>query len=183
MDEGRRRRLYTLAVTFPDSTPASLDYKYWYGKLPAAQNHFECVSLGGNRNFQLDDYNYSVAVPQPRPVDILDNCVFTTGVEPPAGGGALVDFASLAQNAPNPAGFGARIRFSLKSSGWTRLEVFDITGRHVASLANGLMTAGPHEAQWNGRDEAGRALGNGVYMYELSQGGQRMSRRMILIQR
>jgi hypothetical protein len=173
-------RLYTLSVTFPDSTPMSIDYKYWFNAFPQP-NHFECSS-SGNRNLRLDDFAYSIANPQPRPVDIFDGCS-VTGVEPPGGASGGVEFATLAQNAPNPAGIYARIRFSLLRPGRVMLRVYDITGRQVATLIDGELRAGPHEAKWAGRDDDGHALGNGVYLYELSQGGQRLSRRMILIQR
>ncbi|MDE2704091.1 MAG: hypothetical protein OXI35_03420, partial [Gemmatimonadota bacterium] len=37
-------------------------------------------------------------------------------------------------------------------------------GRHVATVSQGLQTAGPQTARWDGRDAAGRALPPGVYL-------------------
>ena len=174
--------LYYLTVTFPDSSNTSVDYKYWYNQIPrAVTNGFECAGAG-NRNFQLDDYNNSVAVPMVRPVDILDGCS-VTGVEPGLDPIGALDFAVLTQNTPNPAGLNSQIRFALKQSGHTQLTVYDITGRRVARLIDGPLSAGPHEAKWDARDDAGRTLGSGVYMYELAQNGNRMTRRMILLAR
>ena len=166
--------------TFPDSSTSSVDYKYWYNKFPT-NSGYEC-SGSGNRNFQLDDYNYSVGTPQVRPVEIFDGCA-VTGVEPSFDPLGTIDFATLSQNAPNPAGLGSRIRFALRQSGYTQLTVFDVTGRRVARLVDGPLSAGPHQTQWNARDDAGRALGSGVYLYELAQGGNRLTRRMVLIAR
>ena len=44
------------------------------------------------------------------------------------------------------------------------LAVYALDGRHVATVSQGLQTAGPQTARWNGRDAAGRALPPGVYL-------------------
>ena len=177
-------KLYTLGMTFPDSSSISVDYKYWYNKYLVSQQDlasgYECFGFAGNRNFKLDDYNYSVGVPQVRPVELLNNCTLT-GVEPALPSIGVVDFAVLAQNTPNPAGIASRIRFALKQSGVTQLTVYDVTGRRVARLIDGPLAAGSHDVKWDARDDAGRTLGSGVYLYELAQNGNRMTRRMILI--
>ena len=44
------------------------------------------------------------------------------------------------------------------------LAVYALDGRHVATVSQGLQTAGPQTARWDGRDAAGRALPPGVYL-------------------
>jgi flagellar hook assembly protein FlgD len=54
-----------------------------------------------------------------------------------------------------------------------------VSGREVRVLFHGEVAAGSHDAVWDGRDAAGRPLPAGTYFYELTAGGERMSRRMI----
>ena len=56
------------------------------------------------------------------------------------------------------------------------LDVFDITGRHVATLVDRLMPAGEHATNF----DAG-GLSSGIYVYRMSASGQTLTRRMTLI--
>jgi hypothetical protein len=78
---------------------------------------------------------------------------------------------ALGQNYPNPFNPSTRISFSLGQSGTVTLRVFDILGQQVTTLLNGPMGAGAHEAEWNGRDAAGRVLASGVYFYRIEVKG------------
>jgi len=49
-----------------------------------------------------------------------------------------------------------------------RLELFDIAGRRVRTLAGGAMAPGPHSALWDGRDQHGQRVGAGVYFLRLT---------------
>jgi hypothetical protein len=69
---------------------------------------------------------------------------------------------------PNPPGAdGTVVRFDLVQGADVRIEVFDVAGRRVASLAQGPFAAGVHRAPWDGRDEQGRRLGAGVYFVRM----------------
>ena len=50
---------------------------------------------------------------------------------------------------PNPFHGTARIEFTLGTVGHTRLEIFDISGRQVATLVDGEMPSGAHSALWD----------------------------------
>jgi len=88
----------------------------------------------------------------------------------------------LGASRPNPAAARARISYSIASRGPVTLRLLDAQGRSVRELVNGEKPAGSHEAIWDGRDASGRAAPAGVYFYELSASGQRVSRRMIRLQ-
>jgi hypothetical protein len=51
----------------------------------------------------------------------------------------------------------------------------------VRTLVDGVRGAGPHDAQWDGRDADGRALASGVYFYRLSTPGRSESKKMVLL--
>jgi hypothetical protein len=82
----------------------------------------------------------------------------------------------LAQNYPNPFNARTRITFELAQAGEVSLDVFDITGRLVRTLANGRMAAGTHEVSLDARD-----LPSGVYVYRLAAGDVVEAKKMVLI--
>ncbi len=93
------------------------------------------------------------------------------------GAGAVV----LAQNRPNPFNPATEISFSLAVGGRVELAVYDLSGRRVRSLIQGELPAGPHAAQWNGRDDTGAPMAAGVYLYTLDAAGTTTTRKMILL--
>ncbi|HRX50423.1 MAG TPA: C25 family cysteine peptidase [Candidatus Krumholzibacteria bacterium] len=85
--------------------------------------------------------------------------------------------------APNPFNPATTIRFALPADvrGRTRLRVFDLQGRLVRTLVDGVLPAGFHEVAWRGRDDRDRAVGSGVYLYRLEAGGVAAQGRMTLV--
>jgi hypothetical protein len=82
----------------------------------------------------------------------------------------------LAQNFPNPFNPTTVFGFRLSVFGHTRLTVYDILGREVAVLVDGVLPAGTHSVRF---DATG--LATGVYLYRLESGGQMQVRRMVLV--
>jgi len=87
----------------------------------------------------------------------------------------------LEQNMPNPFNPSTEIKFALESAGRVDLKVFEVGGRLVKTLVAGDLSAGEHRVLWDGRDQGGRLVGSGVYLYRLSAGGEVKSRTMVLI--
>ncbi|MGH7681840.1 MAG: FlgD immunoglobulin-like domain containing protein [Candidatus Eiseniibacteriota bacterium] len=88
-----------------------------------------------------------------------------TWVEVPREGAPLI--ASLHLRTANPSNGAVRIDFGLPTAGSIGLEVFDIHGRRVATLASGPSMGGWHGMTWDGRDDRGRALASGIYLLRL----------------
>jgi hypothetical protein len=82
----------------------------------------------------------------------------------------------LFQNYPNPFNPGTAISYRLSAMSEVRLTVYDVLGRSVAPLEDGMRQAGLHMIQW---DASG--LPSGVYLYELRVGQFCQSRRMVLV--
>jgi hypothetical protein len=61
-------------------------------------------------------------------------------------------------------GGNVEVMFEQVSEGATIVDIYDVRGRRVASLANGRFAAGRHVVRWDGRDTAGREVANGVYV-------------------
>jgi hypothetical protein len=164
--------VWTVGVTFPDSTQTYVHYKYWINSV------FECFGME-NRWLALDDLNYSASVPMRPELALWDYCSSLVGVDP-APVSAGTDFAVLRQGFPNPMSPRTTIRFELRRAGEVRLAVYDVTGRKVNTLMNRTLQPGPYEVQWDGRDADGHLLRSGVYLYELAMGKDRLSRRIVL---
>ena len=98
-----------------------------------------------------------------------------------ARGTALPTDFALGQNYPNPFNPSTVIPYQLLASGHVRLEVFNLLGQRLATLVDGVRSAGVHMAHWDATDAAGRAVGAGVYIYRLSSGEQTATRRMVLV--
>ncbi|HIG17324.1 MAG TPA: T9SS type A sorting domain-containing protein, partial [Candidatus Handelsmanbacteria bacterium] len=76
---------------------------------------------------------------------------------------------ALGQAYPNPFNPSTQIDFALAAETSTRLVIYDVLGRVVRTLVPGQsMPAGFYSVSWDGRDAAGRAVGNGLYFYRLA---------------
>jgi hypothetical protein len=83
---------------------------------------------------------------------------------------------ALNQNYPNPFNPSTVISFQLPVNSDVRLEVFDITGRSVSVLVDGMLPSGRHDARF----DAG-SLASGLYLYRLSAGTFSQTRKLMLI--
>ena len=87
----------------------------------------------------------------------------------------------LEQNYPNPFNPETRIRFTIPEAAEVSLEVFDLLGRKLNVLLNRNMIAGSYEVIWDGRDQQGRSMSSGVYVYRLTAGIYQDVKRMVLM--
>jgi hypothetical protein len=98
--------------------------------------------------------------------------------------GVLAALPVLDQNAPNPFNATTEIRCWLPAGmvgNALDLEIFNLAGQRVRSWISVEGFAGENRFTWDGRDENGREMGSGVYIYRLRVGGTALSRRMVLV--
>jgi hypothetical protein len=88
---------------------------------------------------------------------------------------------SLDQNYPNPFNPSTQISYSLTKKGHVRLEIFDLLGKKIMTLKDGLQLSGNYNVQWTGIDQKGNAVPSGLYIYKLTIAGKTLSKRMTLI--
>jgi hypothetical protein len=84
---------------------------------------------------------------------------------------------ALHQNQPNPFAARTTIRFDLPVGAMVRLEVYDVLGRRVSTLANHYYPPGYNAVEWDPRT----AAGPGVYFYRIEAGPFRDRRKMVLL--
>lgn len=71
--------------------------------------------------------------------------------------------------APNPFRASAQVQFALDADGPVRVEVFDVAGRRIRTLADGdVLPRGEHALAWDGRDERGETRGAGIYFVRVA---------------
>jgi hypothetical protein len=120
--------------------------------------------------------DFSILAPVPRnSLSPVHYCSEWVGVDP-----ALVTALQLAPVAPNPTRGGARVSFALPAEAGVRLRVVDLQGRVVATLVDGVVPAGLHEARWDGTGPGGAAR-PGLYFVRLEAGGKQAVRSVILV--
>jgi flagellar hook assembly protein FlgD len=61
------------------------------------------------------------------------------------------------------------------------LAVYNIAGQKVATVVDGEQPAGQHCVTWNSRDDRGRKISTGVYLYRMDYGGQSRTRRLVVL--
>ena len=84
------------------------------------------------------------------------------------------DFA-LSQNYPNPFNPSTKIDYAVTKTGLVRLAVYNVIGQKVATLVDGVRTAGSYTVTWEASN-----LASGVYVYRLEAGGQVYTRKLLL---
>ena len=94
--------------------------------------------------------------------------------------GAPREFA-LELNYPNPFNSSTTIRYRIEEPGRVRLEIFDVQGKKVKTLADGYAGLGAYRVEWDGADARGTPVATGVYLARLQKGTASLFHKMLLL--
>jgi len=106
------------------------------------------VNLEGNGNISLNPGSYTIRAKEV--------------VKP-------VSYA-LHQNSPNPFNSATKISFDIPEESNVVLNVYDVLGKNIATIADGNYSAGTHSVTWDGKDSNGKVVSTGVYFYSINAG-------------
>lgn len=81
---------------------------------------------------------------------------------------------------PNPARENVEFRWVMPRAASVTVDVFDVGGRRIVSLANGSFSAGSHSRAWNRRADDGSRIGAGVVFVRLVGDGASRTRKVTL---
>jgi hypothetical protein len=140
------------------------DRIYWVDYI---ENRIKCVDLDGSNR-----------------MDIMGGLGNLTGVDTDFNPSAVpVEFESelsiafeLLQNYPNPFNPSTTIRYQLPSRAHVVLKVFDMLGREVTTLVNGVEERGHKSAQWNSG-----SVSSGVYFCRIQAGGYVDAKKLVVL--
>jgi len=100
---------------------------------------------------------------------------------------SIPDNFHLTQNFPNPFNSSTTVVYSIPKATNVELSMYDICGRSIRSLVRGKASAGTYSVRWDGKDNSGKEVGSGVYLYRLragqgkGQGDFVRARKMVLV--
>jgi len=83
---------------------------------------------------------------------------------------------AVSQNTPNPFNPTTSISFTLAKAGDVTVEVFNTAGQKVATLAQGIRSAGTHSVVWDATSNS-----SGVYFYTVKSGNNSKTMKMTLV--
>lgn len=83
---------------------------------------------------------------------------------------------------PNPSRSGVRVEYRVAVPGRVRIAVFDLQGREIGVLADGVHASGRFEVEWNANSE-GQATSAGVYFLRCEFPGSLVEHRSFVIMR
>jgi len=87
----------------------------------------------------------------------------------------------ISQNYPNPFNPITNIQFALPKKSEVRIVIYNMLGQKVKTLVDGFLSPGKYEITWDGRDESGRAVASGVYIYKFETPEYVASKKMVLL--
>ena len=130
----------------------------------------EQIRFQGNLEgrFFIDELRLETATPQPDMTAIFED------------GSAQPNGLLLAQNYPNPFNAETVIGYRLDREVAVALSVYNLVGQRVKHLMQGAQNQGVYQCAWDGRDDRGREMASGVYVYRLWAGGRVEVRKMLL---
>ncbi|MCD6379200.1 T9SS type A sorting domain-containing protein [bacterium] len=88
---------------------------------------------------------------------------------------------TLFQNQPNPFNPATKIRYYLPERSRVELNIYDVSGRMVVRLDEGIKDKDFYSVGWNGLDARGGSVASGVYFYRLKAGEETITKKMILL--
>jgi hypothetical protein len=95
-----------------------------------------------------------------------------------------IESFQLSQNFPNPFNPATTIQFSVGSGGapiLTTLQIHNILGHKVRTLLDEPKNAGSHQVIWDGKDDSGKEVASGVYLYRIEAGDFTETKKLVLL--
>ena len=143
------------------------------------------VTVGGSGDLAIltfrslaGDYQLEVESARLRDVDNVD---LDARLGDYASGGDMPTVFRLVQNAPNPFNPVTKVAYHVPRKSEVTIRVYDVSGRVVRTLVDGMVEPGRHAAVWNGRNEAGESVGSGIYFCTMDAPDFHDSRKMTLL--
>ncbi len=163
--DGKYLRITKDLIRSESSGAGAADYKY----LDTG------VKNGVTYYYKLEDVNINGERKMHGPISALPNYGLTLEEN------LIPQSYALSQNFPNPFNPGTLIRYQLPEKAKVALTIYNLLGRKVRTLVNAELEPGFKSVYWDGRDDRGRQVAAGVYLYELNAGKFHATRKMVMM--
>lgn len=144
----------------PQQAPAQVAYRYVITEYNAGQKGAE-HELAETASVQINN-------PQVKTLRITKKALVPAAFE-------------VSQNYPNPFNPRTEIRYSIPRKGKVEIIVYNLLGQKVKTLVSRIKKAGSYRTVWDGTNATGQAVASGVYMYRVTNGKNKVTRKMILL--
>ncbi len=118
-------------------------------------------------------------------LEVTDACTDpgpnTTTFDPAYEFGPVAAQAQLVGNAPNPFSGRTTVEFALPERTRVTVSVYDMMGRKVATLVDGVRSGGSHTVSWNGQADGGQDLASGVYLMRMQADDRSETQRVTIV--
>ena len=149
-------------------------YSLYYGDKENANKYFDELKRKYSGDEMLENIERILSVGMIAPEYLAQAPVATPEIA--INGEKEVVAEEFVSNYPNPFNPTTKISFRLKESGKVSLKVYDVLGKEVANLADGVFETGKHEATFNGSN-----LASGIYFYRLVTPNGTITKKMMLM--
>ena len=113
---------------------------------------------------------------EPTEFDLEELFTYSTSADP-----ELLEQISLIKSYPNPFYSTTSLYFSLPQASKVELNIFNIKGQKIKELVNDYRREGNYTIEWDGKDEAGNCVVNGIYFYRFETEFKIESGKLILV--
>lgn len=93
----------------------------------------------------------------------------------------LIEGYFLANNYPNPFNSSTKIRYGLGEKNQVSLVIFNLIGMPIRALVDDKKDEGDYTVYWDGLDEFGKSVGNGVYFYKIITPNFSNTKKMLIL--
>ncbi len=126
------------------------------------------ISGGSSDRTNFNPVNNTILITPPEGVTSIDDL-------------HIAQITKLQNNYPNPFNPQTNISFTLEKPQHITLEIYNMRGQRITTLANKKYPAGNHEVVWNGKDYNRQRVSSGVYYYQMITPSHREVKRMVLL--
>ena len=93
----------------------------------------------------------------------------------------IIKSLKLLQNYPNPFNPSTTIEYNIPKSGHVEVAIYDLGGRLIKTLIRKNQIKGKHKVIWDGKNQFGKKVVSGFYIYSIKYENSISSKKMILI--
>ncbi|NOY60438.1 MAG: S8 family serine peptidase [Calditrichaeota bacterium] len=94
---------------------------------------------------------------------------------------AIPETYTLEQNYPNPFNPTTTITYRMPRAGKVKIEIYNMLGQRIRTLVERNVPAGNYQVTWDAKDDFGKSVATGMYLYRMQSGDFSAMRKLILL--